>query len=192
MTNEVNDLGQTTDRNALSLPSRENFENQIAQMMWAAAAQVTFIPLRGKLSLFQKLFVDTDFYLFGGVAAVGVEERADVNTEGAPVCQTAPSPNATNDDPCVATQLARQSRVSIAPTFGVGLMMHITSWIGVSIEWRGLPFKWNTSGTDERGAGPGRNFPDGQISSADRRFLFNHMINLGVAFTLPPKARLSD
>ena len=47
-----------------------------------ATPQVTFSPFRGKLALFQKLFVDTDLYVHGGVAFVGVKEREDCDAAG--------------------------------------------------------------------------------------------------------------
>lgn len=189
LADQVASKGQTTVGNTLSLPSRDYFKDQIGKINWVVAGQVTFVPLRGKLALFQKLFVDTDFYVFAGVAAVGVQERASVADPS--VCSTIPAFGSTpSDNACVNTQVQRASRVAIAPTFGVGLTLYMNRFIGVSLEWRGLPFSWNTSGTDERGSGPDGKFPDGQINSSDRIFHFNHMVNLGVAFYLPTKVSL--
>ncbi len=182
LTKEVDSKGVSTDRNRLSLPSRQGFDSQIATLTWAAAIQATFIPLRGKLALFQKVFSDTDFYIFGGAAFIGLEERADVS-DGS-VC-SAPG------QACLDTQTARSSRVAIAPTFGAGLTMYFNEYLGLSVEWRGLPFAWNTSGTDESGS-PAGDFPDGQIDSDDRRFQFNQMINIGLVFYLPVHARITD
>lgn len=181
LTDEVVAQGQTTPRNRLSLPNRQNFAEQIGLIQWMAAPQLSFIPLRGKLALFQKIFVDADFYLFGGVAFVGLEERAAVED---PVVCASPNPN------CDATQLARESRMAIAPTFGAGLMLYINDFLGLSFEWRGVPFAWNTSGTDE--AGPDGTFPDQLINEDDRIFHFNHMVNIGLAVYLPAKPRISE
>ena len=189
LTKEIENQGQTTDVNALSLPSRERFSDQIGQIDWMAGAQVTFIPLRGKLSLFQKVFLDTDFYVFGGVAAVGVEERASVTDPS--ICGTAPPAGADETNACIATQLERSSRVAIAPTFGIGLTMYINEWSGIFLEWRGLPFAWNTSGTDERGD-PRGGFPDGVLDSEDRIFHFNHMMTIGATFALPTKTKITE
>lgn len=185
LTDEVVARGQTTDRNRLSLPTAAGFADQIGQVTWAAAPQLVFVPLRGKLSLFQKLFVDADFYLSLGAAFVGVEERADVTSN---VCV-----GAAMLDACTATQTARASRVAIAPAFAAGLTMYASGLVGVSIEWRAMPFSWNTSGTDEAGtsANDGE-FPDGRIDSADRVFHLNHMVNLGVTFYLPTEARTGE
>jgi hypothetical protein len=60
----------------------------------------------------------------------------------------------------------------------------------MTIEWRGQPFAWNTSGTDESGA-PQGDFPDEQVDERDRLSHFNHMITLGFAFYLPTEPGLS-
>lgn len=188
LTDQVAALGQTTDRNRLSLPSREGFPDQIGQLQWAAALQLAFIPLRGKLSLFQKLFVDADFYIFLGGAIIGVEERADV---AAGTCDT-------GSGSCADSQTARASRLAIAPTFGAGLTLFANQFISLTFEWRGIPFSWNTSGTDEGGHdetggdASGGAFPDGIINSDDRNFHFNHMFVLGVSFYLPTAVRVSE
>jgi outer membrane beta-barrel protein len=193
LTDQISARGVTTDRNALSLPSNDFFSSQVGEITWMAALQGTLAPLRGKVSLFQKLSIDTDFYIHLGVAFVGVEERADVNTEGEDLCQSAPAPNATPaSDPCVATQTARASRVAIAPSFGVGLSFYANDFMALTIEWRGLPFKWNTSGTDEAGGGPGGDFPDGVIDENDQVFHFNQMVSLGLAIYLPTAANISE
>jgi outer membrane beta-barrel protein len=190
LTDEVTKRGQSTDRNRLSLPTAQNFPDQIGIMKWAAAFQGTFIPLRGKLALFQSIFLDTDLYVFAGLAGVGVEERADV---AANTC-TAGMPS----QACLDSQVARTSRVALAPTFGAGLTLYANSFIGVTLEWRALPFAWNTSGTDERGRDTDGNlssdgqFPDGRISGDDRIFQFNHMVNIGIAFYLPTSVDISD
>ena len=182
LTDEVVAQGITTDRNRLSLPTAAGFSDQVGRISSVAAGQATFIPLRGKLALFQTLFVDTDFYLFGGVALVGVEERADVTST---VCATVGNPA------CVASQSARSTRFSLAPTFGAGLTMYFNDFIGLSLEWRGLPFAWNTSGTDESGHARG-DFPDGEIDGDDRIFHFNHLFQLGVVIYLPTAAEITD
>ena len=185
LTDQVSSQGQTTKRNRLSLPSAGGFPDQIGQLEWFAAVQATFIPLRGKLALFQKVFIDTDFYISGGVAFVGVEERA--NVIDASICS-----NAARAPECVATQGVRESRVALAPTVAVGLMLYATEFFGISIEWRAIPFAWNTSGTDEAGGGPDSDFPDGAIDEDDQIFQLNHMVNIGFAFYLPAAANVSD
>jgi outer membrane beta-barrel protein len=196
LTDQISSRGVTADVNRLSLPSPAGFKDQIGKINYLAGLQATFIPLRGKLSLFQALFVDTDFYLFGGVAFAGVEERADVLHSA-----SAPNPclNARmTTQPCLDTQSARASRMAIAPTFGVGLSMYFTNYMAMTLEYRAFPFKWNTSGTDERGLNKERvsdnsgEFPDGQINEADRIFQFNQMFTLGLAFYLPFQGEITE
>ena len=188
LTDEVRAQGVTTDRNILSLPSREGFSNQIGNMTWIFALQGTFIPLRGKLALFQKLFVDTDFYIFAGAALLGIEERADVSVDDVAACEV--MVGAARQACYAQTQRARSSRATAAPTFGAGLTMYFNDFVGLSLEWRGLPFAWNTSGTDEC-CNEGR-FPDGEIDSQDRISHFNHMFQLGVVIYLPTEVEVTE
>ncbi|MBN1655530.1 MAG: hypothetical protein JXA30_17315 [Deltaproteobacteria bacterium] len=181
LTDEVEDKGLSNDRNILSLPDRRLFDDQIGEIQWIAAPQAVFTPLRGKLGIFEELFVDTDFFVFAGVAIVGVEERADVNK--IPTCDEL-------TEVCRQSQRERTSRVAIAPTFGVGLSLYFAEFMAMTIEWRGLPFAWNTSGTDESGD-PRGDFPDDQIDSDDHLFKFNHLVSLGFAFYLPLDATIS-
>lgn len=185
LTDEVSAKGQTNEVNVLSLPQPGEFPEQIGLIKWIAAPQVQFIPLRGKLGVFEKLFIDTDFYVMGGVGVVGVEERA--NVEGA-IC---PQEELTGQISCFApTQSERASRVAIAPTFGAGISLYMGDWAALTFEWRALPFAWNTSGTDESG-NPRGDFPDEVIDEKDQLSHFNHMITLGVAFYLPTSPGLS-
>jgi len=187
LTDQIAAIGQTASSNRLSLPSAGGFPDQIGTINWGAALQVVFIPLRGKLSLFQKLFIDADFFITGGAAFIGVEERADT---AAGICADAAGPN-----DCILTQSDRASRVAITGTFSVGLRLHVNQWMALNIEWRALPFAWNTSGADVDGrndlAGDS-GFADGLVDERDRAFHFNHMFILGWTFYLPVKARISE
>ena len=189
LTEEVIAKGQTNDLNVLSLPDAGNFAEQIGHIKWVAAPQVAFIPLRGKLGIFEKLFIDTDLYFVGGIAFVNVEERADVGIE-----QCDPGGGnvrlAVQIDNCTQSQSDSSSRVAMAPTFGVGLSLFMTDYLAMTLEWRALPFAWNTSGTDESGA-PQGDFPDEQVNEKDRLSHFNHMMSLGFAFYLPTEPGLS-
>jgi len=48
-----------------------SFDNHTAKISYVVAPQLTFTPFRGKLAIFNKIFVDTDFYVAGGVGFVG-------------------------------------------------------------------------------------------------------------------------
>lgn len=186
LTDEVTAKGQTNEVNVLSLPNAERFADQIGTIEYMFAPQVAFIPLRGKLGIFEKLFIDTDFYVHGGVAFVGVKERASVDAGQFASCKGTATPQPlTSQIQCFeGTQTTRESRTAMAPTFGVGLSLYMSNFMAMTIEWRALPFAWNTSGTDESGD-PRGDFPDEQINDDDRLSHFNHMMTLGFAFYLP-------
>lgn len=192
LTNQIRLNGQTTDRNRLSLPDASVFNQQVGRMVWAAALEVMFVPLRGKLSLFQAVFIDTDLYVFGGVALLGITERASTRTDTGRLgfCDAAMAGTGRSSAECVATATTRADRVAVTPMFGIGMSFYANSWFGVMLEWRAFPFSWNPSGTDESGEGrnrmPGAGFPDGVIDGADGRTTFNQMINVGLIFNLPP------
>jgi opacity protein-like surface antigen len=155
------------------------FGDQTAKISWVAAPQITFIPFRGKLAIFQKIFVDTDFYVSPGVAFVGISERADCGGGGGQL-------------PCAdARTFSTQSRTAIAPTFGLGLSFYASNLVSIGVEYRALPFSWNRGGFDQRGGGNNNKFPDGKIDSADQTFKWNQMVTLSVGFSFP-ELKVSD
>jgi hypothetical protein len=195
LTDQIVLKGQTNAVNVLSLPNAKLFPSQIGRLKWVAAPQVSFIPLRGKLGIFEKLFVDSDFYIFGGVAFIGIEERANVPFSTTQGCTTMGMTGGLAAsirclEPTVTGPGTRANRVAIAPTFGAGLSLYLAEFLSMSIEWRAMPFAWNTSGTDESG-NPRGDFPDQTINEADRLSHFNHMLTLGFGFYLPTKPKIS-
>jgi outer membrane beta-barrel protein len=156
-----------------------SFIDQTAKIQWVAAPQFTFTPFRGKLAIFQKIFVDTDAYLHGGLAFVGLQERGNCGDAGQTSCS----------DP---KSFALQSRTAIAPTFGLGLNFYLTDLISLGIDYRALPFSWNRAGFDSRGGGNNTKFPDTKIDSQDQTFKFNQMITIAVGFSLPSHPHVSD
>lgn len=175
----------TLPRTAANIPpNRADFVKQTGQIKWVAAPQIQLVPFRGKLSLFQNIFVDTDAYIHLGAAFAGVEERGDCGGQGQPLCTEARS-------------FAVVSRTAIAPTFGLGLNFYAGNFISLGVEYRAFPFSWNRGGFDSRGAGPNGQYPNGLagnpvINSEDRTFKFNQMITLAVGFSLPTKPKLSE
>ena len=141
------------------------------------------VRYRGKLAMFQKVFFDADLDFFVGAAFVGVEERADA------VGQPAPGNVTFSDIPVppdarLPSKVARSKRTAIAPSFGIALSAFCQDFLGISLRWRGIPFKYNTGGTD--------NNNDGQIDSSDRLKQFNNMFTIGLTFVLPPKMKTTD
>lgn len=155
-----------------------SFSDQTAKMQWVAAPQVQLVPFRGKFAIFQKIFVDTDAYVHGGVAFVGLQERGDCGPTGT----SCTDPNSFN----------LQSRMAIAPTFGLGLNFYMTNFLSLGVEYRALPFSWNRAGFDSRGAGNDGNSPDQKVDSQDRTFKFNQMMTISLGFSFPTAPKLSD
>lgn len=192
LTTQISQFAQVTDRNRLSVPSAANFNRQVGRILWGVSAHLIFIPLRGKLSLFQAVFVDTDLYVIAGVALFGLEERTStVDSNGVRLAECDSADLGMTRQGCLDSQTARSGRLTPAPMLGLGLSLYANSWFGVALEWRAFPFSWNPSGTDESGS-PRGNFPDGQIDGSDSRTTFNHMFNVGLIFNLPPDQSSSE
>jgi hypothetical protein len=166
---------------AFNLTRGDLAEDQLAAMQWVAAPQLTFIPFRGKLALFASLFVDTDVHFFLGPAFVGLKERRECGPDAGVPC---------SDD----ESFQLESRLAVAPTFGLGLNFYPRQlkFFGFGVEWRGLPFSWNTSGFDNRGGGPNEEFPDTAVNDEDREFRFNSMVTVSFSFQIPPQWEISD
>jgi hypothetical protein len=153
-----------------------NFEDQLGSIDWIISPQVQVVPFRGKLALFQSIYLDTDLYVFGGPAIIGITERAN--------CTDCASDN--------TTPFPMTSRIAVAPSFGLGLSFYANDWGALGIEYRFLPFSWNTGGFDTAGGGKDGEFPDNQITAADRRFHFQQMLSFSFKINLPAKPRLSE
>lgn len=165
---------------AVSLTHRQGAnlaDDQLGKFQFTVAPQLTFVPFRGKIALFGALFVDTDVSLFVGGALVGLQQRQHCgNSEDA--AKSCSDPNS----------FVLESKITGAPTFGLGLNFYPTSFFGFGAEFRGMPFAWNTSGFDVYGsAARDGDFPDQKISSDDDSFHFNSMVSINLSFTLPPK-----
>jgi outer membrane beta-barrel protein len=178
LTDQVNDRAPRNARTAVNVNhtaagTPAPFENQVAKMSYMFAPQVQFAPFRGKLAIFQKIFVDTDLYLHAGVGIIGLSERSD--------CGQNPATNPCSDP----KSFVLGSRTAIAPTFGLGLNLYTGDLVSINFEYRAMPFSWNRGGFDSRGAGNNAKFPDNKIDSQDQTFKFNQMLTIGVGFTFP-------
>ena len=165
-----------TERRLTALNLGPDFNDQLGSMDWIVSPQLSITPFRGKLALFQSIYIDTDLYIFGGVGIIGLTERADCT-------ECIPANNGT---------FPMASRTAIAPTFGPALSFYINNWAALNLEWRFLPFSWNTGGFDTAGGGKDGEFPDNKISDADRRFHFQQLLSVGFVINLPTKTKLSE
>lgn len=169
----------STDRRLTAVNMGPDFADQLGSMDWVVAPQVTGVPFRGKLALFQSIYVDTDLYFFAGPAFIGVSERKDCDPSKGQACDT---PEAFD----------RESRVAIAPTFGLGFTFYVNKWNAIGFEWRGLPFAWNTGGFDTKGGGKDNEFPDNKVTDADSQFRFNQLLTISYNFYFPRDYRVSE
>lgn len=166
-----------TERRLTAVNLGPDFEDQLGSMDWILAPQITLTPFRGKLALFQSVYLDTDLYVFGGPAFVGLTERAE--------CQG----NCASDN---STPFPMASRTAITGTFGLGLSFYINHWSALGVEWRFMPLSWNTGGFDTAGGGKDGEFPDNKITSADRRFHFTQLLTVSFNVNLPTALRISE
>lgn len=150
----------------------KDLKDQLGGIDWVAAPQLTLTPLRGKLALFQSIYLDTDFYISAGPAFIGLTERAN--------CKN-----------CV-NQFKMTSRMAIAPTGALGLSFYVNKWSALGFEYRILPFAWNIGGFDTAGGGKDSQFPDNQISDADQRFRVNQMMTISYNIYLPTQYKVSE
>ncbi len=148
-------------------------KNQLGRLQWIAAPQLTLVPFRGKFSLFGAAFMDADISLFLGPAVLGLQERGDCKLGE---CTNTNSFNLT-------------SRVTVAPTFGVGFNFYPMDFLGFGAEFRGTPYTINPGGFDSAGNG---DFPDDVINGDDRSFTFAPMLSVYVSVQLPTEPTVSD
>lgn len=177
LTDEIDARAVRNSRTAPNVGPRGAFTDQTAKTQWIANPQVTVSPFRGKLAMFNSIFVDTDLYVHAGVAFVGLQERGDCGVAGAPLCSQPQS-------------FALQSRMAVAPSFGLGLNLYASSLVSVGLEYRALPYSWNRAGFDTRGGGAdgkSPNFVNGPavVDSEDRTFAFNQFFTLAIGFSFP-------
>lgn len=172
-------VNHTSDASG-NITGKAPFTDQTAKMQWVVSVpNIQFTPFRGKLAVFQKLFIDTDLYVHGGLGIIGLQERGDCGDTGQKACS----------DP---GSFALVSRVAFAPTFGLGLNFYTGDFLSIGVEYRALPFAWNRAGFDQRGGGTNGNFPDLKINSEDRTFKFNQMISIAVGFSFPAAPKISE
>lgn len=189
-------IKKTAQSNTMNLPEKNRIAAQIGKLNWITTLQFNIIPFRGKLSMFSKLFLAADIYLFVGGGVAGIEDRGyaaddvartlwergindpalQADETGAPYinCQDVAPNDGKADD--LNLCLDMQSRVAFVPTFGVGVTMFVNEWMSLNLEYRAIPFKMNKSGTDEVGMNAKRKFYSGNGSAKDYEFP-NHIIN---------------
>ncbi len=205
------------DSNWPSYTGAENFEDQVSVVKGMYLAQVNFIPFRGKMSMFNKLFLAIDGAIFVGGGVVQFEERES--------CDGSQNDDGTFNDGCGDydqfketgdTDLLAPTRVTQfagAFTWGIGVMAYFNNWLALNLEFRMTPFKWNAGGTDEAGQSASKfeyselengdaywkttssgsgDYPDQEIDGDDRTWNLNMNIAVGLIFYFPLKPRIDE
>lgn len=126
-------------------------------------AQVELVPFTGKFALFSKLFLNYDFYGFGGPGFINF--AADTP------CPDAPGPSCADNG------------MKIGANFGAGMHAYFNDWFAVNIEVRDLFLRSNPAGRDENG--------DGVADTNDQAWHSNIFTSLNLMFFLPGKAPVS-
>lgn len=183
-----------------SLNLGDQFADQLGSVDWVVAPQITFVPFRGKIALFQSIYIDSDLYFFAGPAIAGVTERADcsgpLSTLQGGCSSERPSGVADTDGVDIpipnAETFPTTKRVAIAPTFGLGFTFYVNRWNALGFEWRAVPFSRNTGGFDNHGGGPDADFPDQQVDSDDRDLKLNQMLSVSWNFYVPFDFQVSE
>ena len=197
-----------SDSNWPSYTGSAHFEDQVSLYKGMILGQMTFVPFRGKLALFEKLFVAIDGYIFIGGGAVMFKQRADCEGSSCGDIEK--------------FKLGHGSVERILKTkgtfsTGIGFTTYFNDFIGLNLEYRLTPFKWNAGGTDESGAagsqwvfhednpdshdqltwnttsnGASGDYPDGKINSDDEKWESNQSVIIGVVFNLPVKPQITN
>jgi hypothetical protein len=183
-----------------SLNVGNDFQKQLGTIDWMVAPQVTFVPFRGKIALFQSIYIDSDLYFFAGPAIAGVTERGDCSgvastlTGGCSSERPSDVQDANGENIPIpnAETFPSASRIAIAPTFGLGFTFYVNRWNALGFEWRAVPFARNTGGFDNHGGGPDGEFPDQNVDSDDRDLKLNQMLSVSWNFYIPFDYQVSE
>jgi len=171
--------------NVSGAPGGGQFQKQVAEIGYIALPQLTAVPFRGKFALFQSVFADVDAYIFAGFGVVGTKERKDC----------------ANFQECATRDREKptmESKMKLAPTWGLGFNFYMSKAIALGVEWRMVPFAWNRAGFDSRGLdqngaeSKSGEFPDGKIDDKDSTYKFNQMINVSLGFSFPTQPKVTD
>jgi len=191
-----------SESNFPSYTGGANFEEQVAHLKGMYLGQISLIPLRGKLAVFEKLFVAIDGYLFLGGGAIVYQERKSCKGSA---CGEWDKPKSWKPE--------RENVVTGTFTAGIGFMVYFNEWLALNFEYRLTPFKWNVGGFDESGqagteweladdgnggvkwddvANGTGDYPDGNIDENDRSWTSNQSIGIGVIFHFPFEPKVTQ
>lgn len=147
--------------NAPSRDQARNGMNKVGQMF---ALQAELTPFAGKLGLISTLFMNYDFYAFGGPGFVNF-------TSDGPQCQ----PKTKGSCPVVG--------LKVGANLGVGMHAFVNNFFAVNVELRDILLRNNPAGRDTTG--------DGFADSEDLSWDSNYVLSLNLMIFLPASAPVS-
>ncbi len=224
ITDASNIGGESTVPSESNYPSytgSANFKHQVAQLKMMFLGQVSLVPFRGKMSMFEKLFVGLDWEIFFGGGVVMFDERSDcIYTDDVDSRTCEPYFDESTGELLDPNDYkpTRDSRTTGVFSFGSGFAAYFNDWFAVHLEYRVTPFRWNAGGTDEAGQSGGEweqmsigeddegnpiytwtysegggegDYPDGRINKDDRKWNWNQSIAIGFLFHFPFKPSIA-
>jgi outer membrane beta-barrel protein len=144
-------------------PTRDEAVQGMNRIGEAFALQLELVPFTGKFGLFSKLFMNYDFYVFGGPGFI--DFKADT------ACA------ADNLRSCAVTGF------KVGANFGLGMHLFANDFFALNIEVRDILVRNNPAGRDENG--------DGVANDRDLGWDSNYLTSLNLMFFLPGRATIS-
>jgi outer membrane beta-barrel protein len=154
-------LDETTKDRTPTIEQAQAGMNRIGE---AFAAQAELIPFTGKFGLFSKLFMNYDFYAFGGVGFIDFKA----------------------DETCTQALENRSCAVTgfkLGPNFGLGMHLFANDFFALNFELRDIMVRNNPAGRDEDG--------DKFANDRDLAWDSNYIMSLNLMFFLPGRAPIS-
>jgi outer membrane beta-barrel protein len=172
-------LPDTFDPNRPGLPTRDLAQKAMNKTQWMAALQGEFTPITGKLAAFGKLFVNYDFYVYGGVGFINRVNGlgAEFNKDTVQNCKMM---NASTGQPGC---FGMNTGMAIGPSFGGGVHLFFNQWMAFNAEFRDVIIRDNAAGRDLDG--------DGLLTTDDAQTGAKYFFTFGFAFYLPTHADVS-
>lgn len=144
-------------------PSRTEALDGMNRINTVFGGQLEIVPFTGKFALFSKLFMNYDFYFFGGPGFINFK------ADGA--C-------AAGGSTCPVTGM------KIGGNFGAGMHAYGNDWFAINLELRDILVRNNPAGRDATG--------DGVVDDSDLSWDSNYMFSLNLMLFLPTTASISD
>jgi outer membrane beta-barrel protein len=177
MSQIVDSLGP--DEKADQTPSQSQALDHVNTIPVHGGLGVTFTPWFGKLGLFGRAFLSYDIYVSGGFGFAQTSNKFSGGDDETMCehCSDASQQNDPNNDG------PHNAGFNPGVQFGGGLHVYFSGFAGLDVYIRDYMFTDNPSGLDFN--------HDKLVTNADRRFLSHLFVGVGVAFFLPPKAKIS-